>query len=365
MSKSQPPSRRALLSATAAGLVAAPAILSKPLHAAESQAVRMVTSWPQGAPGPGWSADRLADRITRMSGGALTVKVFGAGSLVPALEVFDAVGAGTAEIAHTASLFWRGKTPAAPLFTAGPFGLTAVEHNAWIHHGGGQDLWDALYAPFNLKPFMAGNSGMQMGGWFNREITSLSDLAGLKMRIPGLGGAIFEKLGGAPVTLPPGEIFGALQSGLIDGAEFLGPWSDSAFGFQKVARYYYRPGFHEPNGTAEALVNRDWFAGLSDAHRAIVAEACTAENSVGLAEAEWNNADALRRLIEEDDVTLRDWPDDVLRAAKSAAEEVLDDLAATGNLAGRIVASFREARDRAARWGRVGYESFFRARGLS
>jgi len=362
--ESQNRNRRAFLAAGAGiafGALGAPAVVKaqSPLN------WRMVTSWPRNSPGPGWTAQRLAEKITRMSGGRLTITLLAAGEMVPPLEVFDAVGAGTAEMAHTASLFWSGKAPAAALFTAGPFGLTAVEHNAWIYHGGGQALWDRLYEPFGVKALMAGNTGMQMGGWFKKEIKNLDDLAGLKQRIPGLGGAILQKLGGTPVTLPPGEIFSALQSGLVDGAEFLGPWSDSAFGFHKVAPYYYWPGYHEPNGTGECLVNAERFAALPDDLKEIVATACAAENSISLAESEWHNAEALEKLVTDRGVSLREWPDDVLTAARKAAGEVLDDLAAKDGLSGEIVASFRAARDQAASWGRVGYESFYKARGAA
>ena len=356
--------RRAFLTAgvgAAIGTLAAPAVVK----AQSDLNWRMVTSWPRNSPGPGWTAQRLADKITRMSGGRLTVTLHAAGEMVPPLEVFDAVGLGTAEMAHTASLFWSGKAPAAALFTAGPFGLTAVEHHAWIYHGGGQALWDRLYEPFGIKPLMAGNTGMQMGGWFKKEIKSLADLAGLKQRIPGLGGAILEKLGGTPLTLPPGEIFAALQSGLVDGAEFLGPWSDSAFGFYKVAPYYYWPGYHEPNGTGEFLINAERFAALPENLQEIVATACAAENSISLAESEWHNAEALKKLVEDRGVTLRAWPEDVLTAARKASSEVLDDLSATDALSGEIVASFRAARDQAVSWGRIGYESFYKARGAA
>ncbi len=182
---------------------------------------RMITSWPNNSPGPGLTANRLAERITAMSGGRLTVKVYGAGDLVPALEVFDAVSRGAAELGHTASFFWQGKFKASVFFTAVPFGLTPAEHAAWIYHGGGQALWDELYADLGLRAFMAGNTGMSMGGWFKRELTDLSDLKGLKYRIPGLAGEVLRRLGGVPVVVPPGEIFSALQAGVVDGAEFL------------------------------------------------------------------------------------------------------------------------------------------------
>lgn len=364
MTKTFLTNRRNLFGAAAglaAGSLGAPAVVT----ANTAFKWRMITSWPANAPGSGLTASRLAKRINDMSGGELIVTVYAAGELAPAFEVLDAVGAGSAEMGHTAPLFWQGKMPVAALFTAAPFGLTPLEHHAWIFHGGGQKLWDKLYEPFGVKPFMGANSGLQMGGWFKREINGLDDLKGLKMRIPGLGGAILEKLGGLPTSIPPGEIFTALQSGLIDGTEFLGPWADSNFGFQKVAPYYYFPGFHEPNGTGECLVNTEAYESLPAQLKQIVENACMAENSYALAETEWFNAEALQKLVDKDGVTLRQWPEDILKAARIAGEDVLDSLATTDALSDEIVASFRAARTRTSAWSKVGHMPFYAARALS
>ncbi len=331
-------------SAALAGSLATPAI------AQERRLWRMVTSWPINAPGPGTSANRLAERITTLSGGRLTVEVYGAGELVPAFEVFDAVSLGTAEIGHTAALFWAGKMAAAPFFTAVPFGLTPLGHEAWIYEGGGQALWDDLYGQFGVKPYLAGNSGMQMGGWLNRPVESLDDLQGLVYRIPGLGGEVLRRLGVTPVSLPPGEIFTALQTGTIDGAEFLGPWSDTALGLNRAAQFYYWPGFHEPNGSAECIVNRDALSALPDDLQDLVAVACEAEAIRGLAEANWQNAQALARLRSEGEIELRAFPDDVLSAARETAVEVLDGLADSDTMVAGILQSYREAHRRLGDW---------------
>ena len=243
--------RRKLMKAApaAAGVLAAPAVArAAPLK------WRMVTSWPKRLPGPGVSAERVAERINTTSGGRLQVAVFAAGEVVPAFEVLDAVGSGVAEMGHTASFYWQGKQPAAVYFTTVPFGLVPSEHVAWVDAGGGQALWDELYAPFGVKPFMGGNTGVCMGGWFRHEIKSLEDVKGLKLRSLGLGGEIFRRLGATPQTTPPGEIFTSLQPGVIDGAEFVGPGSDIALGLYRVAPFYYGPGFNKPNGTGECLV---------------------------------------------------------------------------------------------------------------
>lgn len=331
-------------------------------RAAERFEWKMVTSWPRNSPGPGMTAQRLADRIEAMSNGRLKIKVYGAGDLVPALEVFDTVARGTAELGHSASFFWQGKMRASAFFTAVPFGLTAGEHAAWIYHGGGQALWDELYADFGVKPLMAGNTGIGMGGWFKKKLTGLESLKGLKYRIPGLGGEVLRRLGGVPVTIPPGEIFTALQSGVVDGAEFLGPWSDLAFGFFKAAPYYYWPGFHEPNGTGECLVNRESWEALPDELQAVLENACAAENAYALAETEWHNAEALEILIRRYGVKVSVFPGDVLAAARRVAKEILAEFTARGGLEQRIYASYEAARMRAIGWSRISTQALLQAR---
>ncbi len=344
--------RRSLLAG--AGGAAAAAGFAAPAIGQTAHTWRMVTSWPANAPGPGTSANRLARRIGALSGGRLTVQVYGAGELVPAFETFDAVALGNAEMAHTASFFWAGKVPAAPFFTAMPFGLAPHEHDAWLHEGGGQALWDDLYRPHGLKPFAAGNSGMQMGGWLNRAVDGLDDLQGLVYRMPGLGGAALERLGVTTVALPPGEIFAALESGVIDGAEFLGPWSDLAIGLDQAARYYYWPGFHEPNGSAECLVNLAAYQALPADLQELVAVACEAEAFRGLAEANWQNAAALARIRSGDvAVALKRYPDTVLEAVRVATQAVLDEQAA-GDAAFRdILDSYRAAQAALKPWSRL------------
>ena len=354
-------SRRQALGAIAAG--AATPALATPAIAQSRVEWRMVTSWPKNLPGPGVTAERLAERVAQMSAGRFTIKVHAAGEIVPALQVFDAVASGVAQMGHTAPLFWAGKMPAAPLFTAGPFGLTPLEHITWIDQGGGQALWDELYAPAGIKPFMAGNTGFQMGGWFKREINSVADIVGLKMRIPGLGGLVMQKLGAVPVTIAPGEILLALQSGVLDATEFLGPFSDIAMGFQRAAKFYYHPGWHEPNGTGEALVSLDAWNSLPADLQAILSHACAAENVFAVGESEWMNAETLTRLMSEDGVQLRAFPDDFMQAARGAASEVMSDLAAKSDLTRRIVESYLGAARHQAEWSAVSVRSFLAVRG--
>jgi len=345
------------------GAAAAPAaLLAAPAVAQERIEWSLVTSWPRNLPGPGTTAQTIAERITRMTDGRLTVTLHAAGEMVPALEVFDAVSGNVAQMGHTASFFWSGKISAAPFFTAVPFGLTAQEHAAWIYHGGGQALWDELYGGFGIKPFMAGNTGMGMGGWFKNPITSLEDLKGLKYRMPGLGGEVFKALGALPVVVAPGEILSALQSGAIDGAEFLGPWSDLALGFYKVAKIYHWPGFHEPNGSGECLVNRARFEALPADLQEVVVNACAAENARSLAETEWRNGEALDTLVTQHGVEVRPFPQDVLAAARDAAAGVLRRFREGDGITRRIAESYGAARQRAMGWSGLSTLAYLQAR---
>jgi TRAP-type mannitol/chloroaromatic compound transport system substrate-binding protein len=288
---------------------------------------KMVTTWPKNFPGLGTGAEKLASFINQMSGGRLTVKVYGARELVPAFEVFDAVSRGTAEMGHGAAYYWKGKSPATQFFAAMPFGMTAQEFNAWIYYGGGQELWDEVYAPFGVKGVPAGNTGVQMGGWFNKEIHSLNDLKGLKMRIPGLGGEVLKRLGGTPINLPGGEIFTSLQTGNIDATEWVGPYNDLAFGLYKAAKYYYFPGFHEPGTCLEVIINKEALAGLPADLRAIVLNAAKAANVDMLSEYMARNPGALKQLIEEHGAELRQFPADVLAELRKVSAEVMASVA--------------------------------------
>lgn len=354
-------SRRALLGASAG---AGGALLAAPALAQDKATIewKLVTSWPKNLPGPGITAQRIADQVSKMSAGRLRIRLYAAGELVPALGVFDAVSGGTAQMAHTASFFWQGKIPASVFFTAIPFGLLPHEHITWIERGGGQALWDELYAPFGVKPVMAGNTGVQMGGWYKKDINGLDDLTGLKIRMPGLGGEVMRRLGATPVGLPPAELFQALQSGVLDATEFLGPWSDRAMGFHKVAKNYYSPGFHEPNGTGEALFNKVALDGLPEELRAIVLEACRAENGRALAESDWENAGSLKLLQEEDGVTVKPYPNEVLDALRTTAAAVLLEFGEKDALSKRIYESHLAARERLAPWSDVAMRRFMAAR---
>ncbi|SHI11420.1 TRAP transporter substrate-binding protein [Ferrimonas marina] len=289
---------------------------------------KLVTSWPKNFPGLGMAPERFAERVNKMSGGRLTVTVYGAGDLVPAFEVFDAVSQGTAEMGHSASYYWKGKTPASQIFTSIPFGMNAQQMNGWLNYGGGMSLWREVYAPFGILPLAGGNTGVQMGGWFNKEINSLEDLKGLKMRLPGLGGEVLARLGGVPVTLPGRELFTALQTGAIDATEWVGPYNDLAFGLHKAAKYYYYPGWHEPGTVLEFMVNQAAFNSLPADLQAIVEIAAQSVNQDMLDEYTSRNIAALDALVNEHGIELRRWPDEVLVELRKAAQLVMAEEAA-------------------------------------
>ncbi len=323
---------------------------------------KMVTTWPEKFPGLGTGAERLANRITAMSGGRLTVKVFAAGKVVPAFGSFDAVSQGSVEMGHAASYYWQGKSKAANFFAAVPFGLTATELSAWIRHGGGQELWDQVYGQFGVKGFLAGNTGTQMGGWFKKEIRSIEDFKGLKMRMPGLGGEVLRRIGATAVSLPGGEIFPALQAGTIDATEWVGPWNDLAFGFYKLTKQYYWPGFHEPGTGIESFVNKAAFEALPKDLQAIVTGACQAETDAMLADFNARNGAALATLINKHGVKLHRFPDDVLQALGKASEEVLGELESADKLTKQTLNSFRRFRKDAMGWSRLSDQGFLNMR---
>ncbi len=352
--------RRTLARAGAAGLlgaVAAPAVAR-----AQTRRWRMVTSWPRRLPGPGMSAERVAERIGALSGGRLAIAVHAAGEVVPPFEVLDAVGGGVAEMGHSAAFYWQGKQPAANFFTTVPFGLTPNEHVAWIDAGGGQALWDELYRPFGVKPFMGGNTGICMGGWFRREIASADDVKGLKIRSLGLGGEVYRRLGATPQTTSPGEMLTSLQSGLIDAVEFVGPGSDIALGLYRVASLYYTPGFNKPNGTGECIVSLKAWEGLDAEMKAIVAHACASEATFALAEMERLNAEALAALTGAHGVKLRFFPPGLIAAARAQARDVLGELAGKSAAARKVHDSYLAFRERTAEWSRVSIKAVLEAR---
>ena len=323
---------------------------------------RMVTTWPKNLPGLGVAPETLAKNVKKMSAGRLNIKVYGAGEVVPALEVFEAVSQGTVQMGHGAAYYWKGKVPIAQFFTAIPFGLTAQEMNGWLLHGGGMELWEELYDRFDLVPIAGGNTGVQMAGWFNKEINSLSDLQGMKMRIPGLGGEVFERAGGTAVNLPGGEIFTSLQTGVIDATEWVGPYNDLAFGLHQVAKYYYYPGWQEPGPTLEVIINKQAYESLPEDLAEILRQATLAMNNDLLAEYTARNNAALSELVDQHGVELRRLPDDVLDELKKISEEVTAEIVDDDPLSQRIYQSFMQYKEGVVNYHEISERAYINTR---
>jgi len=335
--------------------------LAAPAIAQGTLSLKMVTSWPKNFPGLGTSAQRVADRIMALSGGRIQITVYAAGELVPAFEVFDAVQQGTADLYHAPDYYFTGKHSAFNYFTAAPLGLTFAEHTAWIRYGGGQALWDELSAGFNVKPLLTGNTGTQMAGWFKREITGPDDLRGLNFRMPGLGAEVWRGLGMNVVNLPGGEIFGALQAGTIDGADWVGPWNDLAFGFYRVAPYYYYPSMVEGAAALCLGVNKGVWDRLSDADRALLAAAAGDENSWMYSEFVYNNGLAIDTLASQHGIVPRAFPDSIIDEIGRIAPDVMRS-AATDDIGRRVLESYLAALEPMRGWTPIAEPAYFAAR---
>ena len=323
---------------------------------------KIITTWPKNFPGLGAAAENFATMVDEMSNGRLTAKVYGAGEIVPAFEVFDAVSQGVADAGHGAAYYWKGKVPSSVFFTAVPFGMNAQEMNGWLERGGGLELYREAYAPFNLIPLVGGSTGTQMAGWFNKEINSLEDLKGLKMRIPGLAGEVFTKVGGISVRIPGGELYTSLQTGIVDAAEWVGPYNDLAFGLYEVAEYYYYPGWHEPGPTLEFIINKQSFDGLPEDLQSIVTVASRALNQDMLDEYTARNNRALRQLIDVHGVKLRRMPDDVMAALWRGSEQAVAKLVAQDAMAAKIYVSYKAYYDGVRAYHHISEQAYINAR---
>jgi TRAP-type mannitol/chloroaromatic compound transport system substrate-binding protein len=342
--------RRSFLFRTGTMAAAAGAALATPAIAQGRSEWRMVTTWPKNMPGLGPAAQRLAERVNAATDGRVSVRVHGAGELVPAFEAFDAVSRGDAEMYHGTENFWAGKHPGFVFFSGVPMGLLAPEMDAWVLAGGGQALWDELSGRHGVKAFPCGNTGLHMGAWLRREITSAGDLAGLTLSAGGLGGVVLSALGVNVVVRPETEVFTALQSGAIDGAEWMGPWLDLTFGLYRAAPFYYYPGFQEPGMLISAGINRTALDSLSTTDRASVEAACLAENTMLTAEFAARNGTALAALTGQHGVKLKAYPDDVFDGFARVSEEVVGDLGRQDDLARRIRDSYLKSRREVSGW---------------
>lgn len=318
---------------------------------------RLASSFPKSLDTIYAAAEVLAARLEAITDGRFQLKVHAGGEIVPGLQVLDAVQQGTVECGHTASYYYVGKDMAFAFDTALPFGLTARQQNAWMYAGGGLQLMRELFARYNIIQFPGGNTGVQMGGWFRKEIKSLADLEGLKMRIPGIGGQIMARLGVVPQTLAGSDIYPALERGAIDAAEWVGPHDDAKLGFHKIAPHYYYPGWWEGGPQLSFYVNLDKWQGLPPAYQQAFETACVEANVRMLAEYDAKNPAALMRLVGQG-VKLHAFPADILHAAREAAFQLYDEEAARNPAFGRIYAEWKKFRELELQWFKVAEASY-------
>ncbi len=346
----------------AAGATAAASTLATPAISQTTKDLVVVATWPRDFPGLGTGAQRLAARIDQLTEGRIKVQYFAAGERVGAFDSFDEVASGNAQAYHAADYYWKGKHPGWAYFTSVPFGLTHTEHNAWIQHMGGQALWDEVAGGFGLKCLMAGCTGVQMGGWFNKEIESADDLKGLKMRIPGLGGDVMAKLGASPVSLPGGQIYENLVSGAIDATEWVGPWNDFFMKFYEAAKYYYYPGMHEAGSTLAFGMNAKFWADLPEMDKEIIKAACAEEHVFSMSEYNANNGTFLAKLIKEHGVELREFSDDIYDSFGEASAAVFEETKSHSDLAARVHDSFAAARADVGGWMKLSEGAYYSQR---
>ncbi|UZR92290.1 TRAP transporter substrate-binding protein [Chondrinema litorale] len=311
---------------------------------------RCVTTWPPNFPVLGEAVVKMAEELKIITNGQLNIKVYGGGELVPSLEVFDAVTQGAAQMGHGASYYWAGKMPSSVFFCTIPFGMNAQQINSWMLHGDGWKLWKELYAQVNLLPFPCGNTGVQMGGWFNKEINTIQDLQGLKMRIPGLGGKVISRAGTAAVTIAAGELYTNLERGVIDATEWIGPYHDYLMGFHKVAKYYYYPGWHEPGSCMELFINKSAFEELPKNIQLIVENTALKYNLWVLSEFEAKNNFYLQKILNESDAQLKKFPDEVLFTLKDYAGEVIDEITSKDAFAKKVFENFSKFKKEIVSW---------------
>ena len=337
--------RRSVLRRTlTAGAAAGAASLAAPAFSQGKIEWRMVTTWPKNFPGLGVGAENLARRINAMSGGRLTMKVFSAGEMVPALQALDAVINGTAEMSHGAAYYWQNKNVGLSFFTGVPYGMTSREHSAWVRFLGGQQIWDEIYDQFGVQGFLSGDTGTQAGGWFRKEIKTVAEIKGLRFRTPGLGGQVWAKLGASVTNLPAGEIFQALQAGTLDAAEFVGPYNDLALGFYQICKDYYFPSFIEPGLATEAVVNKAKYKALPADLQEIIRSACQAEYDQVASDIYANDPRALDTMVTKHGVKVHQFSDEILAAGAKAAAEVLTGVRNSDNaLAKKTAESFISA----------------------
>lgn len=359
--------RRILAASTAAavGLAACKDTSTKSVHNPNSISAKrkltMTCTWPKGSSGLWSNASYISDKVQELTNGSLELELFAAGELVPAFEAFDAVADGSIDCYHGAEAYWTSKSKAFPFFTTVPGGMTSVELTAWINHGGGQELWDQISGKFNIKPFLAGNTGHQMGGWFTKKIKSLDDFKGLKIRIPGLGADLVRELGASPASISGTEVFTALQTGVIDATEWVGPWADMSMGFQQVAPYYYGPGFHEPGAGLSFGMNLDVWNSLSNMHKLILQTIFSDVSQKSVAE--YHHFNSMRLLeLQKSKTEVLGFPEDVITKAHEVSKMVRENVGLQGEIESKIVNSYEKALMLYKSWSELGDGGFIESR---
>ncbi len=301
---------------------------------------RIALAVPKTLPIWGEGVIRFAKQVKAMSQGELSIKVYGAGELVPAFGVFDAVKSGSIQMGHGTPYYYQGKVPESPFFSSLPFGLNAAETNAWLMGGGGQELWEELMAPHNMICFACGTPGNQTTGWFTKEINTVQDLKGLKIRIPGIPSKVYAAAGATPILLPAAEIFTSLSTGVIDAVEWVGPYHDYTMGFQKVAKYFYGGSWHEPGTTMDLMINKQAWEALPE-HLQLIVRAAAAETHLWIwAQFESKNGEFLKKIKAEGKVKIRSFSPEVLKELKTHADKIISELAASSPIATRIYNSY-------------------------
>lgn len=335
---------------------------SKAVHINKNKktVMKLATSWPAHFPIMGTGIEKFAERIKQISGGSLEIKIYPKNTLVPDLAVFDACSSGQIDAFHSGPYYWKGKNSAFSLYSGIPFGFTAEEINSWMLFGGGYALWREHYARYNLYPFMGGNTNIQMGGWYRKPIKSLADMQGLKMRIPGLAGEVFAKMGVNPILLPAGEIYTSLERGVIDATEWVGPALDIKMGFYKVAPYYYS-GWHEPGSILEVTFNKYSWQKLASEHQAMIEVASSEMNSLMTYEFHAQNIFALSTL-KELGVSLLEYPQEIVEAGKKSLIEVLDEQSAQNEDFKNVYKSIKSHLDLSKEWDNVSLKYFLNQR---
>jgi TRAP-type mannitol/chloroaromatic compound transport system substrate-binding protein len=321
--------------------------------------LKMVTTWPPKFPVFGEVADLYAQWVKEMSNGRIEIKVYGGGEFVPPLEAFDAVSQGSADIGCGGAYYWSGKSPATPFFAAVPFGMNAQQMTSWLMHGGGLELWREVYAKFNLVPFIGGNSGVQMGGWFNREINTIDDFKGLKMRMPGLGGKVIEKAGAAAILIAGSELYTSLERGVIDATEWVGPYHDYKMGFHKISKYYYYPGWHEPGTNLEFFVNKKLHDSLPKDLQMIMDMASYKAHNWVLGRFESKNGEYLSKILTESKVQLKQFPQEVLSSLKAHTKDVINTEIGNDALSNKVYTSYQKFAKQASSWAQLTEKAYY------